>query len=98
MSLDMIIRPKTRVENQLGALLKNRFYTLAVIAAIAIKCNFPHSYLVISSVLTALGVPGGTAASTFDDAYRDELSKSVECVKCTLKFNEYCTQNVMHTN
>lgn len=34
-------------------------------------------YLVISSVLTALGVPGGTAANTFDDAYRDELSKSV---------------------
>lgn len=31
----------------------------------------------MSSVLTALGVPGGTAASTFDDAYLDELSRSV---------------------
>ena len=30
----------------------------------------------MSSVLTALGVPGGTAASTFDDAYLDELSRS----------------------
>lgn len=27
-------------------------------------------------MLTALGVPGGTAASTFDDAYRDDASKS----------------------
>lgn len=27
-------------------------------------------------MLTALGVPGGTAAKTFDDAYLDELSKS----------------------
>lgn len=35
------------------------------------------SYLVMSSVLTALGVPGGTAANTFDDAYLDELSKSM---------------------
>lgn len=29
----------------------------------------------MSSVLTARGVPGGTAAKTFDDAYLDELSK-----------------------
>lgn len=34
------------------------------------------TYLVISSVLTARGVPGGTAAKTFDDAYLDEFSKS----------------------
>lgn len=32
----------------------------------------------MSSVLTALGVPGGTAASTFDDAYLDEFSISVQ--------------------
>lgn len=34
-------------------------------------------YLVISSVLTALGVPGGTAANTLDEAYRDDVSRSV---------------------
>ena len=32
-------------------------------------------YLVMSSVLTARGVPGGTAARTFDDAYLDAGSK-----------------------
>lgn len=41
--------------------------------SIEIKWNV---YLVISSVLTALGVPGGTAANTFDDAYLDEVSRS----------------------
>lgn len=29
----------------------------------------------MSSVLTALGVPGGTAAKTLDDAYLEELSR-----------------------
>ena len=30
-----------------------------------------ETHLVISSVLTARGVPGGTAAKTFDEAYLD---------------------------
>lgn len=38
-------------------------------------------YLVMSSVLTARGVPGGTAAKTLDDAYLDELSKPVQKLK-----------------
>lgn len=42
----------------------------------------------ISSVLTALGVPGGTAASTFDDAYLDELSKSANQIYI-LKINTF---------
>lgn len=33
-------------------------------------------YLVISSVLTARGVPGGTVAKTLDEAYLDEFSRS----------------------
>lgn len=34
-------------------------------------------YLVISSVLTARGVPGGTVANTFDDdAYLDDVSNT----------------------
>lgn len=44
------------------------------------------SYLVISSVLTARGVPGGTAASTFVEAYREPGSKVVIrncCVLCS---------------
>lgn len=39
--------------------------------------NVLISYLVMSSVLTARGVPGGTAAKTFDDAHRDDVSKSI---------------------
>lgn len=38
----------------------------------------------MSSVLTALGVPGGTAANTFDEAYREDVSKSMvnhNCIK-----------------
>lgn len=33
------------------------------------------THLVISSVLTARGVPGGTAARTFVEAYRDPGSR-----------------------
>lgn len=40
-----------------------------------------NTYRVMSSVLTARGVPGGTAASTFDDAYLDELSNTVSKTK-----------------
>lgn len=45
------------------------------------------SNLVISSVLTALGVPGGTAAKTFDEAYRDDVSKSMWNMKHTVSEN-----------
>lgn len=36
------------------------------------------TYRVISSVLTARGVPGGTVANTFDEAYLD--AGSIICV------------------
>lgn len=42
----------------------------------------------MSSVLTALGVPGGTAAKTLDDAYLEELSRP----RCGAK-----TQNINYT-
>lgn len=45
------------------------------------------SNLVMSSVLTALGVPGGTAANTFDEAYREDVSKSMWNRKHTMSEN-----------
>lgn len=49
----------------------------------------------MSSVLTARGVPGGTAARTFDEAYLDELSnpkkmkKLIKAVGTVSKINTY---------
>lgn len=44
----------------------------------------------MSSVLTARGVPGGTAAKTFDDAHRDEVSKSIWIAKAKTFSNVEC--------
>lgn len=57
-----------------------------------IRCD---CYLVISSVLTALGVPGGTAAKTFDDAYLDDVSRSKRDARTKSVIFRCCISNFL---